>query len=50
MMVMGCEKSVDIIFDIIDTRGCYFFRIESRRSLAAHLAMQTWDLSGQVVL
>ena len=23
MMVMGCEKSVDIIFDKIDTRGSF---------------------------
>ena len=37
MMVVCWKKSVVVIFDINEYGG-YFFRIESRRSLAAHLA------------
>ena len=48
MMVVGLGMDVGVLFDIIEyTR---LFETLSRMVLAKPLAMQTWDLSGQVVL
>ena len=41
MMVMGCEKSVDIIFDINGYAG--YLRMRSRRSSATPFATMAWD-------